>query len=185
MTSVLAHSPGSTGTLDASGLAPLHPHLPHIVMYTLPTCPKCDRLKVLFKAAKLPVVAVAIDTEVDAYTLFHDELQVKETPVVLVHNTFQEPAYFSGFDSDRTRIVINAVFARLEALAESGELTSIEHYLADLAAGVESSSRPFIRPEAFAAMAEGHLHWNGVQSPRITSPTLLPKFRSESPVILR
>lgn len=42
---------------DLSGLAPLHPLLPHAVMYTLPHCPNCDRLKTLFKAAKIPVVA--------------------------------------------------------------------------------------------------------------------------------
>ncbi|MGB3675486.1 MAG: hypothetical protein WA988_13710 [Candidatus Nanopelagicales bacterium] len=56
MTSLLENSPTSTDTLDISGLAPLHPQIPHVVMYTLPVCSNCDRLKMLFRAARLPVV---------------------------------------------------------------------------------------------------------------------------------
>jgi hypothetical protein len=186
MTSLLENSPTSTDTLDISGLAPLHPQIPHVVMYTLPVCSNCDRLKMLFRAARLPVVAVPLAADTDAYRLLHDELQVKATPVVFVHNTFQEPVYFSGFDSERTSIVTAAVFGRLEILAESGQLASVDNYRADLAASIEPDARhPFIRPEVFASMAQAHLGRGDQQSVRIASPALLPASRSETPVLLR
>lgn len=171
--------------LDLGGLAPLHPSLPHIVMYTRPVCPNCDRLKRLFKAAKIPVVAIPITADDDVFRLFNVELHVGQTPIVLVHNTFQDPNYFSGFDSERARIVINAVFARLDVLQGSPEPFSIDRYLLDLAANLEPDERTlFIRPDVFAAMAANHLGHDGVQSARCTSPSLLSDSRSEVPALL-
>lgn len=161
-------------SLDLSGLAPLHPLLPHVVMYTRPQCSTCDRLKILFKAAKLPVVAVPLDVDDAAHQLFNGELRVKQTPIVLVHNTFQGSAYFSGFNSDQARIAINAVFSRLKILEASTELTSVDSYLSDLATNIEpGQSHPFIRPDVFTSLAARHLGHTDVQAPRCTAPELL------------
>lgn len=174
---------------DLSGLAPLHSVLPHAVMYTLPHCPSCDRLKVLFKAAKLPVVAVPLDDEPAAYQLFHDELHVKQTPIVLVHNAFTTPAYFSGFSSGLSQLTIKAIRSRLRTLEESSDLASVDLYVADLGAGIEpGQSHPFLRPDVFVSLAAGHLDRPSEQLPRSTAPqplsastTLLDLPRSETP----
>lgn len=188
MTSTVDHvsaSDSSAGSLDLGGLAPLHPQLPHIVMYTLPECTNCDRLKILFKAAKLPVVAIPIRSNDAAYRLFGTELRVTQTPIVLVHNTFEEPTYFSGFDSDRARIVINAMFDRLGILSRSAASLSVERYIEGLAASIEPNERaPFIRPEIFAAMAVSHLGTEGAPTVHRMPPKLLPGSRAEVPPLL-
>ncbi|OUS97371.1 glutaredoxin domain-containing protein [Rhodococcus sp. NCIMB 12038] len=179
-------APSSAGDgLDLGGLAPLHPRLPHIVMYTRPVCPICDRLKILFKAAKLPVVAVPISDNDEAYRLFSEELHVTRSPIVLVHNTFQKPTYFSGFDSERARIVINSMFDRLEILSRSVGSLSVERYIEGLAASIEpGEGTPFIRPETFASMAANHLGHEDASAAHRRSPTLLSNSRSQVPPLL-
>lgn len=180
-------APGAvTDDLDLSGLAPLHPLLPHVVMYTQPACTDCNRFKILFKAARLPVVAVPLDADSDAYRLFTAELGVKRTPIILIHNTFQETAYFDGFDSDRAKIAINSVFARLKILEGAAEPLSVDLYLTDLLASIDPKDRPaFIRPAVFAEMAAKHLAHEGVLPPRSAAPKLLSTSRSEAPSLLR
>lgn len=174
-----------TEGLDLGGLMPLHPQLPHIVMYTLPVCSNCDRLKILFKAAKLPVVAVPISDSDEAYRLFTHELRVAQTPIVLVHNTFEAPTYFSGFDSERARIVINAVFDRLGILSRSASSLSVERYIEGLAASIEPGERtPFIRPESYAAMAADHLGADGGPAAHRMTPKELSNSRAEIPPLL-
>lgn len=156
---------------DLTGLAPLHPTLPHAVMYTLPDCPNCDRLKTWFKAAKLPVVAVSLELESDAYRLFSGELRVQQTPIVLVHNTFEDAAYFSGFDSTKIRLTVAAVKARLKALNASNLLSSLDSYITELTASVEPEQKyPFLRAEVFAALAARHVRDDSAQPARCTTP---------------
>ncbi|WP_032399736.1 glutaredoxin family protein [Rhodococcoides fascians] len=156
---------------DLSGLAPLHPLLPHAVMYTLPHCPNCDRLKTLFKAAKIPVVAAPLDDEPDAYQLFHGELHVAQTPIVLIHNTFTTPTYFSGFSSDLAQLAVRAIRSRLRDLEDSLDLPSIDLYVADLGAAIEpGQSCPFIRPDVFAALAASHSDCPREQVSRAAAP---------------
>lgn len=173
---------------DLSGLAPLHSVLPHAVMYTLPHCPNCDRLKVLFRAAKLPVVAVSLDDAPDAYQLFHGELHVKQTPIVLIHNAFTTPTYFSGFSSDLAQLTVKAIRSRLLSLEDTSDLASVDLYVTDLGAAIEpGQSRPFVRPDVFAHLAASHVDTSTEQLARIGAPqqlsassTLLDRSRSES-----
>lgn len=160
--------------LDLTGLAPLNSTIPHAVMYTLPHCPNCDRLKVLFKAARLPVVAVSLADASGPYQLFHDELHVQQTPIVLIHNTFTSPAYFSGFSTELARFTVKSIRARLLALEDSSELASVDRYVADLGAAVEpGQSHPFVRPEIFARLAASHVDSASTQPSRITMPASL------------
>ncbi|PZU04569.1 MAG: hypothetical protein DI630_00140 [Gordonia sp. (in: high G+C Gram-positive bacteria)] len=162
--------------LDLSGLAPLHPVLPHVVMYTLPHCSTCDRLKILFKAAKLPVVAVPLDIDDDAHRLFSGELGVKQTPIVVVHNTFEDVSYFSGFNSGHARLAITSVFSRLRDVEESAAGFSVEGYMSELAASIEPGhAHPFVRADMFATLAARHLPSVAAQPPRCTVPALLSR----------
>lgn len=168
------HTSTAVDDLDLSGLASLHPVIPHAVMYTLPQCPNCDRLKTLFKAAKLPVVAVTLEHGSTAHTLFGTTLQVKQTPIVLVHNTFDRPTYFSGFDSSNARRVTKAILGRLQSLADSGQLGPVEDYLAALIANIEpGQSHPFIEPATYAGLAARHSPHRAPQAPQCNEPAPL------------
>lgn len=162
--------------LDLSGLAPLHPVLPHVVTYTLPVCPNCDSLKRLLKAAKFPTVSIPIEADDDAHKLFVGELGVKQTPVVLVHNTFATPVYFSGFASDLARVVVAGMKERLAVLTAADELSDSGDFVSGLSAILDPEAKtPSIRPEAFAELAESHIARERIQSARVTAPALLTK----------
>lgn len=169
------------------GLAPLHSWLPHIVMYTLPDCGNCDRLKLIFKARKAPVVGISISVDDDVYPFLTETLLVTQTPVVLAHNIFGAPTYFSGFDSDRARIVIDSMRARLDLLENQGRLDphSAQQYLADLVYNIAPGVRyPFIHPDTFVSMTTSYTADGSHPTERPAVPSLLPSSRDSVPPLL-
>lgn len=183
----------STELDDLTGLAPLHPILPHVIIYSLPVCPNCDRLKQQFKRRGLTPVSIDISQTPDAYEEFNGRLGVLSTPIVLVHNVFERPVFFSGKGAvpvDQGAIVARALTERLAHLVAGGYLDgdAQSSYLERLEAmAAENHPRyPSVDARAFVELAGKIAPAEHSLFPRVrlAPGNELTSSKSEAPAVL-
>lgn len=165
----------SSGDLDISGLAPLHPTLPHAVVFTLPTCPNCERLKLRFNGKSIPLIAVSmIDNDV-AREVLVNQLGLQSTPITVVYNTFVDPVYFIQADIERSRRALDAITERLAGLYADGSLTDTGAYLDELVENTtaEPGKKPALDPAVFADLATAHMPTGTPQPRPVTAADLV------------